>query len=110
MESLRQASPYKEKVHKKDPLVFGVKHQPDGGGAGVVGINNAAWLGVHGIVRGEGGHGVLGETTHDRGGAGVIGISKNWIGVYGELRQASPRQRKVWVHKKDPLVFGVKTS
>ena len=29
---------------------------------------------------------IWGETTHDRGGAGVIGISKNWIGVYGESK------------------------
>jgi hypothetical protein len=56
----------------------------DGGGAGVVGINNAAWIGVHGIAKGEGGHGVMGEVQHEKGGAGVIGKSINWIGVYGE--------------------------
>jgi hypothetical protein len=82
------------------------------GGAGVVGISKN-WVGVHGKsqtkdgVHGEGGwigvvgisneanepnlpqksfSGVYGESTHEKGGSGVVGISRNWIGVYGESK------------------------
>lgn len=37
---------------------------------------------------------IWGETTHDKGGAGIVGISKNWIGVYGESKTSVAVQGK----------------
>lgn len=70
------------------------------GATGVVG-KSEIWVGVHGQSNGVldqnivgvgvlgsstnvGGIGVLGEAQHQQGGAGVMGHSKTWIGVYGE--------------------------
>ena len=65
--------------------------------AGVVGLNKSSWVGVHGISTGVGGHGVIGEVQHTEGGAGVIGKSIKWIGVYGE----SQKGHGVWGETKD---------
>jgi hypothetical protein len=84
----------------------------DKGGAGVVGISKnsqgvygksqtkdgvygeAGWVGVVGLSTGanepnqpqKSFSGVYGESTHEKGGSGVVGISRNWIGVYGESK------------------------
>jgi len=48
---------------------------------GAVNDNNKVALNVR--ARGEGSHALWGETEHDKGGAGVVGISKVWVGVHG---------------------------
>lgn len=65
--------------------------------AAVVGLNKSSWVGVHGICTGAGGHGVIGEVQHAQGGAGVIGTSINWVGVYGESKT------KIGVWGKAPI-------
>jgi hypothetical protein len=49
---------------------------------GAVNDNNKVSLNVR--ARGEGSHALWGETEHEKGGAGVVGISKNSQGVYGK--------------------------
>lgn len=88
--------------------VFGVSQTNDGvlgeseTAAGVMG-KSKRWVGVRGESNGpldvnanivgvgvlgesteKGGIGVLGEAKHQEGGAGVMGKSKTWLGVYGE--------------------------
>jgi hypothetical protein len=49
-------------------------------------INGSDKTALRCMAQGHASIGVIGETTSDDGGAGVVGKSKNWIGVFGESK------------------------
>ena len=69
------------------------------GGANGVHATGKGWCGVVGISEStSGGFGVYGENI--AGGTGVVGVSKKWIGVYGETSGLENGPAGVWGEHK----------
>ena len=72
--------------------------QTEGGANGVY-ATGKGWCGVIGLSQStSGGFGVYGENT--AGGTGVAGISKKWVGVYGETAGVENGPAGVWGEHK----------
>ena len=101
-------------------------------GSGVMGISKT-WIGVYGESQSSGagagvwgehkgsGNGVVGKTQSTTGGAGVwgeglgpgvIGVSKTWVGVYGETQNPDPVGAGIWGDHKGAGtgVFGISNT
>jgi hypothetical protein len=69
------------------------------GGANGLFAKGKGWCGVIGISEStSGGYGVFGENTS--GGTGVAGVSKKWVGVYGETAGLENGPAGVWGEHK----------